>query len=75
MVQTSAISLTLCATDVRTAIDEFESLLMDEYKVSQTTGLVLRTFINYSEKELGEVKGALLTQQTGNKLLAVLRGE
>lgn len=74
LVQTSAISLKLCATDVRTAIDEFESLLLDEYKVSQESGLVLRTFINYGDAELLETRAALLTQQADNKLLAVMRG-
>lgn len=75
LIQTSAISLTICATDNRNAIDEFESILLDEYKISQEKGLLLRTFINYSDQELAEVSTALLTQQSGNKLMAVMKAE
>lgn len=74
LVQTSAISLTICVTE-EPAVREFVSLLLDEFAVDREAGLVLRTYINYGEAEWQQVRQALLVQQTENKLLAVMRVE
>lgn len=71
LVQISAISLTLCATHVHSAIEEFESLLLDEFKVERREGMVLETYIDYSDHELERAKNALLSQISEGKLLLV----
>ena len=71
LVQISAISLTLCATQNRNATQELESLLLDEFKVQRHPNMVLETYIDYSEKELAATQGALVTQQSEGKLLVV----
>ncbi|HHG85859.1 MAG TPA: aspartate kinase [Bacteroidetes bacterium] len=75
LVQISAISLTLCVTNIRSVIGEFESLLLDDFQVKIQEGLILRTYINFGEKEHLEVANALVVQRAGNKLLAVLEAE
>ena len=72
LVQTTAISLTLCVNNVHSPVQEFESILMDNFEIAQEGGLVLKTFINYGEAELEAVKAARVIQQTEDKLLAVL---
>lgn len=71
LVQTSAISLTLCATHNGSAIQEFQSLLMDEFEVSLKDGAVLRTFIDYSENELRAYRSAPVIQVAEGKLHVV----
>lgn len=74
LAQISAISLTLCATNHKPAVEAFESHLLDEFEVQQESGMVLRTFINYSDAEWQEIRGAKVVQAAEGKLLAVMEG-
>jgi aspartate kinase len=74
LVQTTAISMLLCATQNEAAIGELESLLMDEFKVELRKGMVLKTFINHGAAERSLVADALVVQRADNKLLAVMEG-
>lgn len=71
VVQISAISLTLCATNERSTIEEFESLLLDDFKIEKQEGMVLKTFIDYGAKELELAKAAVVSQISEGKLLLV----
>jgi len=71
LVQITAISLTLCATHTKSATGEFESLLLDEFEVERQENMVLRTFIDYTDKELVEARDAVVSQQSEGKLLVV----
>ncbi len=71
LIQTTAISLTLCADNSPSAVQEFESLLMDDFKVSLKDGMELHTFIGYGPKELELAESAVLSQLTGGRLLLV----
>lgn len=75
LVQVSAISLTLCVTDSPDTLKEFESLLMDTFFVCVEQGLILKTYLNFGQAEWAETQGALLVQQTENKLFVVRRAD
>lgn len=72
LVQTNAISLWLCVTHDPNALDQLQSLLLDEYSIAVQAGLVLRMYINYGEAEWAAASHALLVQRAENKLLAVM---
>ena len=71
LVQTSAISLTLCLNNVPSKVDEFESLLIDDFNVDRKGGMELRTFIDYGSDELAKAESALVSQFADGKLLVV----
>lgn len=71
LVQISAISLTICATHHTSAIDEFESLLLDNFRVQRKEGMLLETYIEYGENELEKAKSAVVSQISEGKLLLV----
>lgn len=71
LIQTSAISLTLCANNSASSIQEFESLLMDDFKVQAQAGMELHTFINYGPSELQKAETAVLSQIADGRLLVV----
>ena len=70
LVQNSAISLLLCMNET-TALDSFESLLLDQFEVEIVRGLKLYTIMNFMIKDLKQTEGALMVQQNGNKLYFV----
>jgi len=71
LIQASAISLSLCVDDVPAAIEEFNSLLLDDFVLECRNGMVLRTFIDYTEAEKEAANRAVLSQITEGKLLIV----
>lgn len=71
LVQTSAISLILCADDNTVSLGEFESLLMDKFFVSKESGLTLKTYLNFGVSEIRASAGAKLIQMAENKLFVV----
>lgn len=68
LVQTSAISLTLCVDHHHDAIERFESHVIDRFELRIEDGLILRTLVNFSKDDLAEGENALLLQTEGNKL-------
>ncbi len=68
LIQTSAISLTLCADNVTSSIQEFESLLMDDFTVNAKEGMELHTLINFGPEDLELAEGAVLSQIAGGRL-------
>ncbi|MCL4105577.1 UNVERIFIED_CONTAM: hypothetical protein GTU68_057452 [Idotea baltica] len=71
LIQASAISLSLCVDNVPAAIEEFNSLLLDDFLLECQGGMVLRTYIDYTVAEADATKHAVMSQVTEGKLLVV----
>lgn len=71
LIQSSAISLTLCVNNVSSSVQEFESLLIDDFKIERREGVELRTYIDYGKEELERAESALVSQFADGKLLVV----
>lgn len=72
LVQVTAITLHLCVNWVEATVQEFATLLLEDYAVEQLTGQALRTFINFDDAAFAAARHARLVQIVDNKLLAVL---
>ncbi len=71
LVQTSAISFILCADNNVSRIQEFISLLLDQFEVEVRPDLELVTFIDFSLVNLRTAANAVMVQQSENKLFVV----
>lgn len=71
LVQTTAISLGLVVNQQPEALREFVSLLLDDFKVEDSSNRELVTLMNFSDEHWEEAKGALLVQQAENKLFVL----
>lgn len=71
LVQSSAISLYLLVDNRQEVVPEFEKVLENEFVVEATYGLSLTTLLNYDPADWKEAEGALMIQQTENKLFFV----
>lgn len=71
LVQNSAISLMLCVDNVGARMQEFESLLLDDFSIEIQPELKLYTFINFSPEELKQITTAVMVQLHENKLYLV----
>lgn len=72
LVQVTAIELCLVVNWMENAVREFESHLIEEYLVSHTQGMVLKTFINHDAEAWAMAKNASLMQRLDNKLLLLV---
>ncbi len=71
LIQASAISLTLCVSDTHSNVEEFESLLIDDFKVERQDGMELRTYMDFGTEELARAETAVVSQISDGKLLVV----
>lgn len=72
LVQVTAITLHLCVNWVEATVQEFATLLLEDYAVEQQPGQALRTFINFDDAAFESARRARVVQIVDNKLLAVL---